>query len=66
MKELLKRFWNDEEGVAVVEIVIIIGVLVAIALLFRTQLIKFVSNLIENNFKADGATSQEAQMSSGC
>lgn len=62
MKELLKRFWKEEEGVEVVEIVIIVGVLVAIALLFREQLIKFVQGLIKSNFSAEGATSTNPGM----
>lgn len=64
MGELFKRFCKEEEGVATVEIVIIIGVLVAIALLFREQLIQFVSGLIKNNFNAEGANSTKAQMTS--
>lgn len=64
MRELLKRFWNEEDGIEVVEIVIIIGVLVGIALMFRTELTKFVSGLIDRNLSADSATSQEAQKTS--
>lgn len=50
MKNLLARFWKEEEGMGVVEIVIIISVLVAVALIFRTQLMKFVNDLITKLF----------------
>ena len=32
MKEMVKRFWNEEEGFGTVELVILIGVLFAVAL----------------------------------
>lgn len=45
---MLKRFWQEEEGLATVEIVVILAVLVSVALIFRTQIIEFVSNSLEN------------------
>lgn len=44
--ELLKRFWNEEDGFGTVELVILIGVLVAVALIFRKAIISFVQKLI--------------------
>ena len=46
MLALLRRFWNEEEGFGTVELVILIGVLVAVALVFRGAIIDFVKNLI--------------------
>ncbi len=51
MRELWTRFWRDEEGFGTVELVILIGVLVAIALLFRKTIIKFVTDLMNKIFK---------------
>ena len=51
MLKNLKRFWNEESGMGTVELVIIIGVLVAIALIFKDALIKFVNDLIAKFFK---------------
>lgn len=39
---MLKQFWQEEEGMATVEIVVILAVLVSIALIFRGQIIDFV------------------------
>lgn len=53
MKEMIKRFWNEEEGFGTVELVILIGVLVAVALLFRTSIINFVNSLMAKTFNTD-------------
>ncbi len=53
MKEMVKRFWNEEEGFGTVELVILIGVLVAVALLFRTSIINFVNSLMAKTFNTD-------------
>lgn len=45
MRDLLKRFWREEEGMGTVEIVIIIAVLVAVALIFRGAIVTFVKNI---------------------
>lgn len=52
MKELMKRFWYEEDGMGTVEIVIIIAVLVAVALLFKDGITQFVKALMEKFFKA--------------
>ena len=52
MKDMMKRFWNEEEGFGTVELVILIGVLVAIALIFRKAVISFVNGLINKFFKS--------------
>lgn len=50
MKKLLARFWKEEEGFGTVELVILIGVLVAIALIFRDAITNFVNALIAKFF----------------
>ena len=57
----LKRFWNEEEGMGTVELIIIIGILVAIALVFRKAIMSFVNDLIKKFFNPDavpGVTSK--------
>lgn len=44
--ELIKKFLNEEEGMGTVEIVMIIAALMCVALLFRSQIIKFVQGII--------------------
>ena len=47
---MLKRFWTEEEGMAVVEILLIIAVLIIIALLFKDAIVKWVTNTLEKLF----------------
>ncbi len=42
------NFWNDEEGMGTLEILLIVVVLVAVALLFSDQLTSWVEKLLEN------------------
>lgn len=58
MKEWLKEFWEDEEGMGTVEIVLIIAVLIAIALLFKDRITKFVGDLMDKLFKADDVSKE--------
>lgn len=51
--DMLKEFWEEEDGMGTVEIILIIAVLVAIALLFRNQLIKWVNSVIEKVFPTE-------------
>lgn len=46
MKKLIGRFLHDQRGVNTLEILIIAAVLVAVALLFRTQLMDFVQQIM--------------------
>ena len=53
MKEFWKRFWKEEDGMVTIEVVVIIAVLIAIALIFRKAIVGFVSRLTEQLF-SDG------------
>ncbi len=48
--ELLKQFYAEEEGMGVIEIVMIIAALMCVALLFREQIFKFASGIMETIF----------------
>lgn len=50
MGNMLREFWQEEEGMGTVEIVLIIAVLVSIALIFRNQVIDFVRTNLESIF----------------
>lgn len=56
MLSLVKSFLNEEEGMGTVEIVLIIAVLVAIALLFKDKITEFVNSALGNIF--DGLDSE--------
>lgn len=46
LKNFLTKFWKDEEGLQTLEILLIIAVVVAIALLFRKTIMEWVKTLI--------------------
>lgn len=48
MKELMKEFWLEEDGMGTLEIVIIILALVSVAIVFRDAITGFVGDLIED------------------
>lgn len=48
MKLWLKSFWNDEEGMGTLEILLIVAVLIAVALAFREYIIGWVEGLLTN------------------
>lgn len=50
MKELFMRFWKEEDGMGTVEVVVIVAVLVAVALVFSGAIKKFVTNLTNTLF----------------
>lgn len=42
----LKQFWEDEEGLGTLEILLIVAVLVAIAIIFRKWIVSWFQKLI--------------------
>jgi Flp pilus assembly pilin Flp len=50
MLQLVKNFLREEEGMGVIEIVIIIAVLVALALAFRGHIVRFFNKIIGQAF----------------
>ncbi len=54
MLKCIKNFFTEEDGMGVIEIVIIIGVLVALALLFQDRIKEFAKNLMDTMFGEDG------------
>lgn len=49
--ELWKQFYEEEDGLGTVEMVVLLAVLVSIALIFRKQVMSFVNKNLENIFK---------------
>lgn len=45
--ELLKQFYEEEDGMGVIEIVMIIAALMCVALIFKDTLIAFVKDLLQ-------------------
>lgn len=53
MVKFFKDFWYEEDAMGTIEIVIIIAVLVAIAIIFKDSIMAFVNELINSFFKSD-------------
>ena len=47
LKKEIIAFWNDEEGVTVIEIVLILVVVIGLVLIFKSQ----INTLLNNIFK---------------
>lgn len=50
MANLVKRFLKEEDGMGTVEMVIIIAVLVAIAIIFRKAIVDWVTTTVQKVF----------------
>ena len=48
MKNLLKRFWNEEDGFGIVEVVLIMAIVVAAAIIFRKLLLPWIKEQTSN------------------
>ena len=55
LKKEIIAFWNDEEGVTVIEIVIILVVVIGLVLIFKSQ----INTLLNNIFKQINSKSKE-------
>lgn len=64
MLKHLKAFWKEEEGLGTVEIVLILVVLIALALVFKDTITSFFNTLIsdikgkENEFNIDDISNE--------
>ena len=55
LKNEIIAFWNDEEGVTVIEIVLILVVVIGLVLIFKSQ----INTLLNNIFKQINSKSKE-------
>lgn len=49
VKEMVKKFWKDEEGLGIVEILLILAVIIGLALIFRDQITSMVEKIFKSN-----------------
>lgn len=54
MKNLVKSFIKEEDGIGVVEIILILVVLIGLVIIFRTNIITIVENIFTNISKDVG------------
>lgn len=45
MKENIKRFWREEDGMGTVEVILIIVVLIGLVIIFKKQITDLVNNI---------------------
>ena len=55
LKKEIIAFWNDEEGVTVIEIVLILVVVIGLVLIFKSQ----INTLLNNIFKQINSKSKK-------
>ena len=55
LKKEIIAYWNDEEGVTVIEIVLILVVVIGLVLIFKSQ----INTLLNNIFKQINSKSKE-------
>ena len=47
MIKAIKTFWNDESGIGVVEVVLILVVLIGLVIIFKNQLTSIMNNIFD-------------------
>lgn len=47
MFRIIKKFWKEEDGIGVVEIILILVVLIGLVLIFKNQLRSLVNSIFE-------------------
>jgi Flp pilus assembly pilin Flp len=66
MMNFFKRLWKDEDGIGVLEILLIVAVIVAIAFAFRDWIMKFVEDLFgKANKEGDKINNQDTDIDTG-
>lgn len=48
--KMFKEFWEEEDGIATVEILLILAVLIVIAVIFRKAIVNWVKGIAEKLF----------------
>lgn len=48
--KMFKEFWEEEDGIATVEILLILAVLIVIAIIFRKAIVKWVQDTLGGIF----------------
>ncbi|KAA8747091.1 MULTISPECIES: Flp1 family type IVb pilin [unclassified Paenibacillus] len=48
LKNKVSAFWKEEDGLGTLELILIIGVIIIIALIFKDQIKKLVERLLTN------------------
>ncbi|RPK29398.1 Flp1 family type IVb pilin [Paenibacillus xylanexedens] len=48
LKNKVSAFWSEEDGLGTLELILIIGVIIIIALIFKDQIKKLVERLLTN------------------
>ncbi len=48
--KLLKKFLSEEDGIETVEVVVIIGILLGVALIFKGRITQFATDLMDKFF----------------
>lgn len=59
MREFVKGFIKEEDGIGTIEVVLILAALVAIALIFKDKILELFKDLWNKMFNGEGETFNE-------
>lgn len=59
---LMKEFWNNEDGIGVVEIVLILVILIALIVIFKDKISSIISNAFSQIDDGAGTINDEITM----
>lgn len=59
---LMKQFWNNEDGIGVVEIVLILVILIALIVIFKDKISSIISNAFSQIDDGAGTINDEINM----
>ena len=60
--ELMKEFWDNEDGIGVVEIVLILVILIALIVIFKDKISTIISNAFSQIDDGAGTINDEITM----
>lgn len=53
MKDFFKGFWYEEEGMEIIQVIMIIAIVIALALLFKDGIMDYAQKLMTKFFDTD-------------
>lgn len=62
---MLKEFWEEEDGIATVEILLILAVLIIIAIIFRNTIINWVKSIVSTIMPDASDTTAQPSLAPG-
>lgn len=65
MKDCLQEFWEEESGIGVVELILILVILIMLVVIFRTQITAIINNAFAQINGGAGKINSEISLGKG-